>query len=154
MHSNNSLTYDWIEEMKSYEKNKKKSPDIKSPYIITRKEIMAKERIYNPITQSFLDIELENNVKSQERKNIVNTVIKSKDKALRNEHIYDLINLSNKLKGFENHPNFPKEIATHKKKIEAKPFYNYNIISNISLDKHHYDKPENRPNIISEVKLS
>ena len=54
------------------------------------------------------------------------------------------MNFENKLKGLENKPDYPKD----------KPWYfrpgkdthaDYNILSNIGLQDHHYDAPEKRP---------
>ena len=63
---------------------------------------------------------------------------------MRFEQTYNVINFENKLTGLENRPDYPKE----------KPWYfrpdrdslvNYNIISNMNLKDHHFDKPEKRP---------
>lgn len=68
----------------------------------------------------------------------------NKDRALRYEQTYNVINFENKLRGLEDRPDYPKE----------KPWYfrperdsdvDYNIITNYSLKDHYFDKPEKRP---------
>ena len=75
---------------------------------------------------------------------MMNVLAQNKDRQLRYEQIYNVINFENKLKGLEARPDYPKE----------KPWYfrpdpdskaNYNILSNLPLDVHHYDAPEKRP---------
>lgn len=68
----------------------------------------------------------------------------NKDRQLRVEQTYDILNFENKLKGLESHPDYPKD----------KPWYfrpgkdtkvDYNIVSNINMQEHHFDAPEKRP---------
>ena len=58
--------------------------------------------------------------------------------------------IENKLKGLENHPDYPKE----------KPWYfrpqrdtntDYNILSNMSVKDHFYDAPDKRPAVEEKV---
>ena len=74
---------------------------------------------------------------------------KNKDRALRYEQTYDVINFDDKLKGLEGDKNYPKE----------KPWYyrpgkdtqaDYNILSNIGMDKHHFAAPDKRPTVKAE----
>ena len=75
---------------------------------------------------------------------MVEVLAQNKDRALRYEQTYNILNFDNKLKGLENRPDYPKE----------KPWYyrpgkdtivNYNIISNIDMRDHHFQPPEMRP---------
>ena len=75
---------------------------------------------------------------------MVEVLAQNKDRALRYEQTYNILNFDNKLKGLENRPDYPKE----------KPWYyrpgkdtivNYNIISNIDMKDHHFQPPEKRP---------
>ena len=78
---------------------------------------------------------------------IINTIIKNKDNQLKIEQTYNIITLEDRLKGFENHPDYPayKDSINRRKNINPYP-KPYNIISTLPLSQHHYDKPENRPN--------
>lgn len=69
---------------------------------------------------------------------------KNKDRSLRYEQTYNILNFENKLKGLESREDYPKE----------KPWFfrsgkdtntNYNIISNINVKDHHFAAPEKRP---------
>ena len=68
---------------------------------------------------------------------MVEVLAQNKDRALRYEQTYNILNFNNKLAGLENRPDYPKE----------KPWYyrpgkdtivNYNIISNIDMQDHHF----------------
>ena len=66
------------------------------------------------------------------------------DRALRYEQTYNILNFENKMQGLEKRPDYPKE----------KPWYfrpgkdtqvDYNIISNVHMQEHHFAAPEKRP---------
>jgi len=68
----------------------------------------------------------------------------NKDRALRYEQTYNILNFQNKMKGLESREDYPKD----------KPWYfrpgkdtnvDYNIMSNANLRTHHFAAPENRP---------
>lgn len=74
---------------------------------------------------------------------------KNKDRALRYEQTYNVLNFEDKLQGMESDKNYPKE----------KPWYfrpgkdthvDYNILSNIGMDQHHYAAPDKRPTVAKE----
>lgn len=75
---------------------------------------------------------------------MIDVLAQNRDRALRYEQTYNVLNFDNKLKGLEHRENYPKE----------KPWYfrpgkdtlvDYNIISNISMQEHHFQAPEKRP---------
>lgn len=75
---------------------------------------------------------------------MIDVLAANRDRALRYEQTYNVLNFDNKLKGLEHRENFPKD----------KPWYfrpgkdtlvDYNIISNIDMQHHHYAAPEKRP---------
>jgi len=63
---------------------------------------------------------------------------------LRYEQTFNVINFEDKLKGLEDHPEYPKEKAW---KFKAKLDTNvgYNIISNLPFQQHFYTAPDQRP---------
>ena len=74
---------------------------------------------------------------------------KNKDRALRYEQTYNVINFEDKLQGLEADKNYPKE----------KPWYfrpgkdthvDYNILSNVGMDQHHFAAPDKRPQVAKE----
>jgi hypothetical protein len=83
-------------------------------------------------------------VKKAEQQNMIDVLASNKDRALRYEQTYNVLNFDNKLKGLEARDNYPKD----------KPWYfrpgkdtncDYNIISNIDMQQHHFQPPEKRP---------
>ena len=75
---------------------------------------------------------------------MIDVLAGNRDRALRYEQTYNVLNFDNKLKGLEHRENFPKD----------KPWYfrpgkdtlvDYNIISNIDMQQHHFAAPEKRP---------
>lgn len=148
----------WKNNIDSYEQQKKNLEwgyNLK-PNIITEKIVKEKENVFNPITQRYNNHQFQNKIKTSEGDNRVNSIAKSFDKTIRNEQTYDIINLKDKLSGFENHPNYPKLSQQKIKKLETSRT-DYNILSNITLDKHHYLSPEMRPKLpkeSNEIRLS
>lgn len=140
----------WSEDIKKYDFNKKNlqwgfNP---RPKIIKAQNIKLNDLYFNPITQKYKDKEYDKELKKQEEKELKDKISLYYDKELRVMQTYDIINLKDRLKGFENHPDYPKIKKSNVsvfKKVNNFPKKNYNILSNISLSQHHYDKPENRP---------
>ena len=100
--------------------------------------------IYNPITQVFNDPGREAAVQNIEKQNMTQVLASNKDRALRYEQTYNILNFDNKLKGLEDRQDYPKE----------KPWYfrpgkdtkaDYNILSNKPMKEHHFAAPDQRP---------
>jgi hypothetical protein len=113
----------------------------------THADVRALENRYNPILQSFTDVSIERNVQQLERDRLVETLAKNKDRALRYEQTFDIINLEDKLKGLEGLPGYPEE---HPPNYKNRNLGNnsktpYNIISCLDFADHHYLPPEQRP---------
>ena len=145
---------EWEKNIKDYEYNKKNVIDwskIKKPELITAEKVKEIDIYFNPILQKYNNISLNSKMVKKEKDEIINSIITSRDYQLSKEQTYNIINLEDKLKGFEKYPNYPKQkdIIKSRKKIIYHP-KNFNILSNIPLDIHHYDKPENRPKITSK----
>jgi len=75
---------------------------------------------------------------------VTDILAQNRDRQLRVEQTYDILNFENKLKGLESHSDYPKE----------KPWYfrpgkdtktDFNILSNISMQEHHFAAPDKRP---------
>ena len=118
-----------------------------SPQRITQKMVKANDVIFNPILQKYNNPTYDSSLHQKEKNDIINTIIKNKDNQLKIEQTYNIITLEDRLKGFENHPDYPayKDSINRRKNINPYP-KPYNIISTLPLSQHHYDKPENRPN--------
>ena len=140
----------WPEDIKKYDYSKKNLAWGTNPRteIVKEKYVKSLDSYFNPITQKYKDNEYDKELKKLEEREIKNKLASNYDKELRVMQTYDIINLQDRLKGFENHPDYPNlkgDGPKFKKINHLSTKQNYNILSNISLSQHHYDKPENRP---------
>ena len=150
--NNEKSDIDWRNEIKNYKSWKNNTIDwkkIRQNDIITTEKVKKNDVYYNPILQKYNNINLDSQISQKEKNDIINSIVKRKDYQLSKEQTYNLVNLQDKLKGFENHPDYPKPKNIMRKKIIYHP-KNFNILSNLPLNLHHYDKPENRPNLTTE----
>jgi len=77
----------------------------------------------------------------------------NRDRALRYEQTYNVLNFENKLKGLEGRSDYPVEKPWYfrpNKDTEA----DYNIISNYPMSEHHFQPPEKRPPPNENVSLT
>ena len=143
-----SYNYNWDKHIQKYEHDRKNlSWGVNvPPERITNKMVKQNDQAYNPILQKYNDKEYEKSIKKQENANLISAIIKNQDNQLKIEQTFNIINLQDRLKGFEKHPNYPKpkDLINKRSKI-SHDNKKYNILSNLPLDQHHYDKPENRP---------
>ena len=161
----NSMDYlfsnnkNWGEEINKYYNDKKvlkwgKNP---RPEIIKEKIVKSHDLIFNPITQKYADKDFDSELKKQEKLNLIDSIAQGYDNELRVIQTFDIINLKDKLDTLKDNPNYPKDNQkqfheSKRKKLNiSSGERNYNILSNINLNLHHYDKPENRPLIQSET---
>lgn len=143
---------DWSENIKNYEKGKKNLKWGKNPPVKYFKDFHFKtmDTFYNPITQKYKDDSLNEADRKIEKKILEDKLATYYDEQLRMSQTFNIINLQDKLKVFENDPNYPRKEPKNLYTKERNPSkQEYNIISNINLKQHHYDKPENRKNLPS-----
>ena len=142
--------YNWKEDIKKYMYNKTNigwdSKDTFNPKITT-KMVKANDRVFNPILQKYENPKYESNMRKKEKSAMLSEIIKNQDNQLKVEQTFNIINLKDRLKGLENDPNYPsmKDLIHSRKRIDISP-KNFNILSNLPLTQHYFDKPENRPN--------
>lgn len=140
--------FDWGKEVNDYTAKKKQVYENFHPVQkVTHKSIKHLEAFYNPITQKYNDPSIQIRNKQIEKETLPVKISKYYDKSLRYEQTFDIINLKDKLKVFEGHPDYPQqkiEVGANKKNLETSRV-DYNILSNKHLQEHHFDKPENRP---------
>ena len=143
----------WAEDIKKYYSNKKilKWGFNPKPNIIKNKYVKSQDLVFNPITQKYTDNKLERELKKQEESNLKEALVKGYDNELRIIQTFDIINLKDRLEVLKNDRNFPKHDINKGNNYRINKLNissgerNYNILSNINLNLHHYDKPENRP---------
>ncbi len=136
----------WRENLKQYENEKKnlqwgRNP---SPNIISHKVVKEREQIFNPISQKYYSETTNKSVELTDKQRIKDKLSKEYDRSLRYEQTYNIVNLTDKFKGMENHEKYLKQPGL-KVKTKNEPVKNFNILSNISNDKHSYLPPEKRP---------
>lgn len=141
--------YDWKSDIKKYAYYKTHTSWGKASTTqprITAKMVKSNEITYNPILQTYSDLNFDNKVRKKENSDMIKAIIKNQDNRLKVEQTFNIINLQDRLKGFEKDPNYPvmKDLIHSRKRIESNP-KNFNIISNLPLSQHHFDKPEKRP---------
>lgn len=137
----------WPKDLEKYQKEKKnlawgQNP---KPSIITKKIMSKRENIFNPISQRYYDNTYESHLRALEKTDLKNKLAHFYDNELRNEQTFNVISLKDKLQGFENDPNYPKPLKEKIKLNKEISNVDYNILSNISLSKHHFNPPEKRP---------
>lgn len=145
-----SYNYNWSSQIQNYDYNRTHLPWEKSPLPpkVTTKMVKHNDLAFDLILQKYTDKSYENTLRQKEKKELLSTIIQNQDKQLKVEQTFNIINLQDKLKGFENHPDYPKpkDLINKRKKINY-DLKNYNILSNLPLTIHHFDKPENRPKL-------
>jgi hypothetical protein len=142
----------WAENINRYNHEKKNLEWGKnnSPKIITEKLMKQRDCIFNPITQTYTDKNLDINIRYQEKLNKNDIIIKNYDDKMRYEQTFNIINRNDKLKVFKNHENYPLAKAEPIRKKLEKIRIDHNIISNFTVDKHNFCKPEDRPIVKKE----
>ena len=124
----------------------------KKPFRVSHKLVRDIESQFHPILQKFNDDNINNKIKSVEKKDLNDKLAEYYDYQLKNEQCYNIINLKDKLKGFENHPDYPKENFKLGKAVEKNKNNKrlYNVLSNFTCEEHHFDCPEKRPKFKEE----
>lgn len=146
-------TEKWTKEIKEYD-NKRKNLEWgknEKPELITTKKVKEAENFYDPILQKYKDKKIEEKEKKTEKENMINNLAKTKDNQMRIEQTYDLVNLQDKLNEFKEDPNYPREKSQRIRKNVEGTNVKYNILSNENFAKHHFDKPEKRPQVNGDV---
>ena len=140
--------YNWGNEIKRYDYDKthlawRINP---IPKKLTTQMVIQNDQAFNPILQKYNDKEFDKNLRKREKSAVFSSIATNLDNQLKYEQTFNIINLQDRFKGFEKHPNYPNQKnLINKKKVIDYYSKNYNIISNLPLNEHHYDKPENRP---------
>jgi hypothetical protein len=148
----------WAEEINKYYNDKKILKWGYNPKqeLVKEKHVKSQDLVFNPITQKYSDKNIEKELRRQEKSNMINSIAQGYDNELRVIQTFDIINLKDKLNTLKNNSDYPNDIkqyhgAKRKKLNISSGERNYNILSNINLNLHHFDKPENRPLIKDEI---
>jgi hypothetical protein len=144
---------EWRHTVRDYHNSKTNLQFQQQPvYHVNHHEIKAMETMYNPILQKYTDPGLESNVRTNEKVDLIDSLAKNKDRALRYEQTFDVINFDDKLKGLEDKEGYQKVKSTTKNVVGGtKTFTDYNILSNLDFTQHHYLPPGQRPEAPEEA---
>lgn len=135
----------WKADMDDYLNKKKNLQFEPNPYKkVTHEFIKHQDTIYNPIIQKYTNPNHETKVTDFEKQNFVDVLAKNKDRALRYEQTYNILNFESKMKGLEQRPDYPQEKAWYFRPGKDTK-QDYNILSNIDMKDHHFAEPEKRP---------
>ena len=111
---------EWSNNIKSYEHDKKNLPWKINPMprYIHHKEMLERDLNFNPILQKYNDKNYDSEISKNEDRTLKRSLSQYYDNALRYEQTFDIINLQDRLKGFESHPDYPqyKEKEYHQSK--------------------------------------
>ena len=148
----------WGEKIKNYQKTNRNILYFNKndfPKIFTQDQINGTEEKFNPILQKYSDPKVDQSVKENAKQKRLNSISHGYDKQLEVESTYNIINLTNRLKHFNFEEPSMKTLpnkSANKEKIDSNVFdleeinkKPYNIISNLSLQKHNFLSPGLRP---------
>lgn len=138
----------WAEEVQDYqhERRVKVHPDLFKGRTVghVRGENSKRERSYNPLLGRFLDEDREKEQRDLEEKVKTDYLNLARDVQLRKEAPYDLITHERKFEALLSEaldPTRPKALKNPVPDTAA----DYNIISNLRFDEHHWAHPKQRP---------
>ena len=103
------------------------------PEKITNEKVLKNDIYYNPILQKYNNINLESKSIQKDKEAMMDKIIKSRDNQLKNEQVYNIINLEDRFKGFETSRNYisPETINKQSKKRFFRGIYkNLQFIQN------------------------
>jgi len=154
----------WGEAIQQYSRAKTQRPRPDSEYAkperVTRYEKSRQEVEYHPILQTFADSSRQQHSVAREETSRVSQLNKAKDRQIRYEAPFDILTFADKREPLPKPTPAEAQamIAPFNPHAEQPTFrhpldscYQYNIVSNQPLNKHHYTAPELRPNVSEEV---
>jgi len=143
----------WHEELKAYENERRRNVDeglLRGPQLgLNRKMIKAQERLYDPLLQRYRDDATEQRQRDLEERERVKHLNRALDvQILRERHPEHLIHHESRLEAIEDKTQPVVQQAEElEDRILAYPTtaIDYNILSNLPFDVHHFNRPEDRP---------
>eukprot|EP00933_Yihiella_yeosuensis_P018933 TRINITY_DN15415_c1_g2_i2.p1 TRINITY_DN15415_c1_g2~~TRINITY_DN15415_c1_g2_i2.p1 ORF type:complete len:497 (-),score=73.98 TRINITY_DN15415_c1_g2_i2:91-1581(-) len=140
----------WVKDLQEYEKSKRYhiEPDLlKGRTVKMQKGDLAKaERAYDPILCRFRDQAKEDQLLNLEHGVRTHNINRAKDIQLRREAHHDIVTHEYKLEPLQpRHDFMPAQNRRGGSFPTTVVGQNYNIISGIGVDQHHWDHPNHRP---------
>ena len=139
----------WSSNIQQYQHSKTHLPWGINPtqQYITHKDMYQRDHHFDAILQKYTNQAQDKEIFSKENNLLKRSISQFYDKSLRYQQTYDIINLKDKFKGFENHPDypFPKAIPNDKINPSLTNTRSFNILSNKNLYEHNNIPYEKRP---------
>jgi len=146
----------WAEEIRQYERSKREvvHEDLlhrENQITLTAGEVAHKERLFDPVLQRFRDDGTETRKRSQEDKDRVGHLNRARDIQIIREQPFNIISHESHLESIA--PGMDPEMRY----TEGPPFrppnnLDFNIVSNLPLEQHHWEKPGARPQFVEKVR--
>lgn len=111
--------------------------------VVTRYTRARQEAAFNPITGKHLDTKIETGLKDKEATDMVTKANRGQDRALATETSYNVINFESKRQGLDPAPTSADEEVVKTYIPDSR--VPYNIVSTLPHSKHHWARPELRP---------
>lgn len=142
---------EWRAELKEYERVRRKEADpglfVAPPPRLTTHMILHGAREYDTVLQRFRDDGKEERQQRFEEKERLRHLNLARDIQLRREKHFDIITTEGRMEGLQAADKVYHAAGTEHDQTVSVPttFVDYNIVSNIPLDEHHWNHPEQRP---------
>eukprot|EP00928_Gymnodinium_smaydae_P054281 TRINITY_DN38089_c0_g1_i1.p1 TRINITY_DN38089_c0_g1~~TRINITY_DN38089_c0_g1_i1.p1 ORF type:complete len:512 (+),score=70.14 TRINITY_DN38089_c0_g1_i1:149-1537(+) len=140
----------WAEQVQAYEHKRRHEvrPELVqgAPLRLDPREVKARERAYDPVLCRLRDEGAEKRQQAFEREETNRYLNRSRDIQIMREHKHDIINHKSKLPTSIDERRAPSPCGVNMAPVSfPKTCVDYNIISNLPADTHHWAHPGDRP---------
>jgi hypothetical protein len=142
----------WGDEMRTYEFQKRRTVDpdlLKGPAIrVTHGAVRAQERVFDPVVQRFRDPDVELYNRSREENARVGHLNRAHDIQILREQPWNVLTNASRLEGVDqgiDPVTLTHTRARHGRSKMPDTFVDYNILSNLNMEEHHWAPPDERP---------
>jgi hypothetical protein len=142
----------WGDELRAVEHQKRRSVDpdlLKGPAIrVTHGVVRAQERVFDPLVQRFRDPEVELYSRSREENARVGHLNRAHDIQILREQPWNLLTNASRLEGVDqgiDPVTLTHTRARHGRSKMPDTLVDYNIVSNLNMEEHHWAPPDERP---------
>lgn len=142
----------WGDDVRTHEYTKRRSihPDLmKGPAIrVTQGMVRNQERVFDPLVQRYRDANVESNAREREENTRVLHLNRAQDVQLLREQPWNVVTNASRLEGIDqgiDPTTLTHSRARHGRSQMPDTFVDYNILSNMDMQEHHWAAPDQRP---------
>jgi hypothetical protein len=142
----------WGDELRTLEHQKRRTVDpdlLKGPAIrVTHGVVRSQERVFDPIVQRFRDPDVELYNRSREENARVGHLNRAHDIQILREQPWNVLTNASRLEGVDqgiDPVTLTHTRARHGRSKMPDTFVDYNILSNLNAEEHHWAPPDERP---------